>query len=714
MKLLRAEFKNFRLLRDLEIDFATASSRKLTVIRAANESGKTTLHHALQWALYGDEALPSENFRLCPIDWDRSQGPAPVSVTVDYELMKYRRSGKGAARPTLRRYRIERSTLAHVDSSTQRRPADVTLLEFTDKGVTPQPSPDSQIREDLPIDLREVFFTDGDRALSFIDADAATVTKRSRVQGAIQSLLGLGVIQDAIGHVTKTEASVNRRVRNESHDEALKKIAEELEVISEDLRKAEEQKHDADKQFAEFDRRHIATQKEIEAALEKGNREDLSRELRSIQNEVARLTAEQEEAAKDHSRLFRSRALAVELMAPVLSEAFVRLEELRDKGQIPNTTIPVLEDRLGQIECICGETLDPSDDEGERRREHIQALIERSRRADETAAVVTDLYYDAKPLAPAERSDEQRWPRVYGAIFDLREQLEERRDQAGRRQADLDHRLKTVPVTDVSKLRGVAREYKKQRDHHLARRSELSYRIDDLRRRKKTRLKEWDERSKRQQHAHRIRVEMQVVQDILQVLNGAYGYILNEELAKVSEQMNSIFLRMIGGDDEQRRLIQRAGITKTYDITVHGPENRPLNPDPDLNGASRRALTLAFILALAKVSEVSGPNVIDTPLGMTSGYVRRSILETAIQESTQLVLLLTHDEVAGCEPIIEGAAGKVVTLTNTAHYPGILVNDPGVEGRQVIRCSCSDLGECPTCRRYVSRPGNDARAKGAT
>ena len=713
MKLLRAEFKNFRLLRDLEIDFETASPRKLTVIRAANESGKTTLHDALQWALYGDDALRSDTYRLCPIDWDRSQGPAPVSVTVDYELVKYRRSSKGTTRPTVRRYRIERSTLAHVESSKQRGPADVTLFELTDKGVTPQPSPDSQIREDLPMDLREVFFTDGDRALSFIDADAATVTKRSRVRGAIQSLLGLGVIEDAIGHITKTEASVNRRVRNESHDEALKKIAEELEVISRDLRDAEEQKRDADKQFAEFDRRHIATQKDIETALEKGNREDLSRQLRSLQNDIDRLTTEQEKAAKEHSRLFPSRALAVELMGSVLLEAFVRLEELRDRGQIPNTTIPVLEDCLGQIECICGETLDPGDDEGERRRKHIRALIERSRRADETAAIVTDLYYDAKPLDPAGQSDENHWRRVYGAIFDLREQLEERRDEAGRRHADLDHKLKTVPVTEVSKLRSMAREYKKQRDHHLARRSRLSYRIDELKQSKKTRLEEWDARSKRQQHAHRIRAEMQVVQDILQVLNGAYDHILNEELTRVSEQMGAIFLRMIGGDDEQRRLIQRAGITKSYDIAVHGPQNRPLNPDQDLNGASRRALTLAFILALAKVSGVNGPNVIDTPLGMTSGYVRRSILETALRESTQLVLLLTHDEVIGCEPIIERVAGKVITLSNTAHYPGILVNDPGVEGRQVIRCSCTGLGQCSTCRRYVSRTRSDASAKGA-
>ena len=59
MKLLRARFQNFRLLRDVAFTFSTDPERPLTVIRAANDSGKTTLLAGLQWALYGDGALPN-------------------------------------------------------------------------------------------------------------------------------------------------------------------------------------------------------------------------------------------------------------------------------------------------------------------------------------------------------------------------------------------------------------------------------------------------------------------------------------------------------------------------------------------------------------------------------------------------------------------------------------------------------------------------------
>ena len=43
MKLIRAEFENFRLLQSLILEFSTDSVKKLTVIRAENETGKTTI-----------------------------------------------------------------------------------------------------------------------------------------------------------------------------------------------------------------------------------------------------------------------------------------------------------------------------------------------------------------------------------------------------------------------------------------------------------------------------------------------------------------------------------------------------------------------------------------------------------------------------------------------------------------------------------------------
>ena len=124
-----------------------------------------------------------------------------------------------------------------------------------------------------------------------------------------------------------------------------------------------------------------------------------------------------------------------------------------------------------------------------------------------------------------------------------------------------------------------------------------------------------------------------------------------------------------------------------------------MDPSQDLNGASRRALTIAFILALAQVSEVEAPNVIDTPLGMMSGYVKQAVLQHASQHSGQLVLMLTHSEINECEDILDRRVGRIYTLTNPAHYPRILINDPGTEDSRLLVCDCDHRSHCSVCER---------------
>jgi len=174
-----------------------------------------------------------------------------------------------------------------------------------------------------------------------------------------------------------------------------------------------------------------------------------------------------------------------------------------------------------------------------------------------------------------------------------------------------------------------------------------------------------------------------------------------DELRRVSEEMNRIFLDMIGSDPESNdlTLITKAELTDAYDIRVYGPKGHELNPDQDLNGASRRAITLAFILALTKVSEVEAPNVIDTPLGMMAGFVKQSVLLQLIKEGSQVVVFLTHDEIMGVEQIIDKYAGKVYTLTNQAHYPRMLKNPPVVDDSRVVRCECNHRETCSVCER---------------
>jgi len=704
MKLLRAEFENFRLLKGLKLTFSTDPERNLTVIRAANETGKTTILTALQWALYGDAALPGKGsrYRLHPIDWNVKMGQRiPVTVTVDFEVSKWRRSNRGIIE-TRQQYRIVRSASEEIRGTKWcRQPSTVRLYLLTEKGAEPIESPEVHVNEELPPDLREVFFTDGDRALSFIEADVAVSTKRQRVQNAIRSLLGLSIIEDAIRHVTKSTAEANKKAKKLQTSGDLNNIASQLQAIDDEIEKKQSEYDDAKEQFAAFDEKFDSIDRKIAEALRKGDKQKLKQSLESVNRDTKQLDNRIESAEKDHLTLFKSDALAIDLLSPVLSAAFQKLADLRDQGKIPNTTIPVLEERLNQDKCICGETLDENDSDGNRRRLYIQNLIDDSKHADEIQVIITDLYYGSKALQASPEQKESQWLEEYKRVVENRDGLAILRDKAGAKKRAIELEIDRLPDADIQGLGDTKKRYKEQRDRFLQKKSSLETQLDSLNRDRAFLVVERDRLLRIQDKGTRVLSELVVTQDIINVLQGSYNKITSEELVRVSEKMNEIFLEMIGADPEQFAIIRHAEINKDFDIKVYGPQDRNLDPDRDLNGASRRALTLAFILALTLVSEVEAPNVIDTPLGMMSGYVKRSVLRAAIQKSAQLILFLTHDEIAGCEEILDDAAGVVVTLTNPSHYPKMLVNDPHFTEQTILACNCTHREECQLCARIV-------------
>ena len=340
MKLLRAEFTNFRLLRDLILDFSTDEQRRLTVIRAENESGKTTILNGLQWALYGDKALPGgsrQNYRLHPIDWDPSEGErVQIAVEIDYEVTTTRHSRTLGSIDTTQTYRVIQSTYERVrGESWEPGPTTVQLFEIGDSGAVPIEPPEALIREHLPNELREVFFTDGDRALSFIEADVSLSTKQARVRNAIQSLLGLDVIQDARDRVRKTASEVNRQAKAISTHGELNETLDRLSKLDDETSALRESIRDAEEQFANFDERYAEMGKKIEEALLLGNREELQQQYSQVETHIKTVNAQQEDVRKKHSELFRTMELSRDLMMPMLASGFAKLDVLARSGEDP-------------------------------------------------------------------------------------------------------------------------------------------------------------------------------------------------------------------------------------------------------------------------------------------------------------------------------------------------------------------------------------------
>ena len=694
MKILRTHIENFRLLRNITLEFAAEERKNLTVIRAANESGKTTLLTALQWALFGDGALPEAGikYRLSPIDIPTEEPPLPipVSVEVDYAI---------STRTRMQKYRLIRSAseVSQPDGTWNRTTTQVKLFSLTPTGAEPLSNPETHIRPHLPHDLREVFFTDGDRALSFIEGSRADQMRH--VEGAIRSLLGFETVESARNHARQVGSFLNRRIRGDqgSRDE-LRSVTERLAAHQSRQSKVDENLKEAEERLARLEDFEQRADERLADALRQGNREELLRSLQETRQRREEAEQDALRAARDHANLFKSELLAKHLLASHFAKAKAQLEVLHNQRQIPSQTIPVLEARLDHASCICGESLNRDTTEGQRRRQRIRSLIEESRAADENKEKLTALYYSSQNLMILPTGN-GTWVNDYNDVFERRARADKRVRDFGSKEAEIDAQISRLPDVDIRQLRATRNQYrsqvKEQQDsitRMAAERENIGKEIEQAEARRHGLLSK-DEKGRK------IAAELEVAKDLEKLLEGTLATMRTRELKQVSDRMNTLFLAMIGADAAEKAIIKQAEITPEFRIIVSGPHGQPLDPSQDLNGASRRALTIAFILALAQVSEVKAPNVIDTPLGMMSGYVKQAVLQVASQRSAQLVLMLTHSEINECEEILDQRVGRSYTLTNPAHYPRILVNNPDVEDSRILLCECSHRKHCHICER---------------
>ena len=125
--------------------------------------------------------------------------------------------------------------------------------------------------------------------------------------------------------------------------------------------------------------------------------------LKDCQDRLKQHEGQLKTALKDHADLFKSEAVATELLASSFKGAQEMLEELHAAGEIPKITVPILQECLTTGICICGESLAPGKRDNSQRRQHIEGLIAANVASDEIREILTGLYYQLRPLPDAGR-----------------------------------------------------------------------------------------------------------------------------------------------------------------------------------------------------------------------------------------------------------------------------------------------------------------------
>lgn len=688
MKLIRAEIKNFRLLKEIELDFSTDSEKPLTVIRAANESGKTTSQYALMWGLWGEKGLPAkyQEFQIVPID-NLNQKVVP-EVTIDFMV---------ESEQSIKTYRLNRQFIAD-----KYKPSD-RFVVFEVKATGVERLLDGHawqlIESILPEDLKDIFFTDGDRALSFIEASATTSTKKKRVENAIRALLSLDILETTIGHLKRTVQKFEAEVDNKDYQQLLNENNDKIVFQEGEIIEAKETLDELvpKKNLLEKDEKEI--QNKIDEILRQGDKDRLLRERDRIKAELKKLEDGEKSALQALRTLVQNGHLSLALLQIPFQQAQDYLANLKDKKQLPKANIPILEELLAKSRCFCGSDLSKETTEGCQHRAFIEQAIKDSEEADRKTELATSLYFSTTGInvQTAQESWQEEHERASKQYYDILNLLSNKQKELEQKESiinSINDEGLFVYREQLNKIRQDLAKINMEIGKNEAKIEHAEQRLEDLQREKQKIERNLNKEDKATQKIYLTNALHKGFKQILEQLK-------HEEVKKVSQEMNRIFLEMVGSSADKNEFssITKAELSENYEILVYGLNNQLINPDQDLNGASRRAITLAFILALTKNAQVEAPNVIDTPLGMMSGYVKQSVLQQMIKEGSQSILFLTHDEIHGVQGLIDQYAGKVYTLTNPAHYPKMLVNKPPVNDARILRCECNHKTYCKICER---------------
>ncbi|HDX8427750.1 AAA family ATPase [Aeromonas veronii] len=709
MKLIRAVFKNFRLLQDVVFDFSVDKEKKLTVIRAANESGKTTAETALIWCLYGSEVIdPKNQYPLHPAQ-EKNKGikEFKISVEVEFETEEIVEK-KGITAVFKQRYKLVRTCVEKIDPSNinifKRVHESIDMYQCSDGGESRVLDTQAKlvIERALPNNLRSIYFTDGDSAMSFIDSSAAQQQKKTRVRSAIESLLALNNLNELHRILNSIVIDFSKQIDKNNYGQLLAEAETECQQCQDWLSENEEEIKMLDQEIESFEKDLLKKRKEIDDLISLGDKEKIVRDLARLTADKTRERNSSDTALKLLCSSVANDKFAAAMLAGNVDFANNALLKMKEEKRLPRQSIPVLEELLEREMCVCGLPLDPTSHDCASRIKTINDTITNSQNSDKLQRRATELMYSIKSIDF--NSSAKAWIDEYASNFTLygnsssainhiSEQIKEKE-----KEKDLidDSTIKELRLLEASIRANIKK--KSEELGGLNKETEIkTSRMKDLKR-------DIDLYSKKKTKDDTSSDNYNLASSVRTIFEEVLSRIKEQEIKKVSFEMNRIFLKMIGASsaDPEFYFIESAELTDDFEIRVYGKGRHLLDPDKDLNGASRRAITLAFILALTKVSKVEATNVIDTPLGMMSGYVKRAVLESLISEGSQIVLFLTHSEILGVEDIIDKYAGKVFTLTNPAHYPTQLKYRPTADSVHIIRCDCSHRVVCSVCERnYV-------------
>lgn len=611
MKLEKVTLKNIRqFVGTQEVDFSIDQSAKITLFRAPNTTGKTTLLNAVFWCLYGEFLTGFE-------DQDRLRS---VEASEDNFSVEVRFQHRGKT------YVAKRWGLNDPNS------ADFRVLEEHQGGTSiPHRQPDLLINSILPKSLASFFFFAGEYLKQPMSGEYSALTTES-----IRAVLGFKLAEQAITDLKEIRKKRQKQLQTLSAGTDLSSVTEKL----------------AEREiYIELTTNQLVALRNLCVQLE-GQRDELNEKLRGFESSAALQTKREKiegqlrSARNNRMDALRARQQLVEQFGPTLflkataEIATSFIDDAVTKKRIPSPFDKTfVTDILESQSCVCGRPIHPRSPEYHAVASLINSATDEVvlKRALAVRGVAEHLLRNGK--------DAQRNIRMtlsqYHSAGEVVENLEQELAVIGDKIARQDQKNVRVAENERARIDQTLLELMTNRKKSEDELSSAKAEVERLK-------KEQDRAQAASPQVAEARTKLELLELLISNLENELKSAEEKGIQRIAEALNNV----VGRATRQK---YAAEVTTDYTLRLF-KDDPGLGKVPVrvLSSGERRLLILCFMSALVSVCReresengtvllpgAIAPMIVDAPFGELDPEYQALAAATMLQLSDQLILMLS-------------------------------------------------------------------------
>ncbi|MFA6708696.1 MAG: AAA family ATPase [Fusobacterium sp.] len=348
---------NFRQFKDLELNFSTDKEKNVTIVRANNGTGKTTLSQAFTWCLYGDVSFALKDLLNKDVSNNLKEDNNLEILKVEIELYH----GKALYR-IIRTKEFFKNSNGKINSN----PAKFKLFRSLENGNTKEVKESEALNEIsniLPEKLARYFLFDGER-IEQMSKEVKTGRKSGEFSEAVIGLLGLRPLIKAKEHLEpnykKSVIGMFNKEYINSGKINIQEVSNRIEMYEGQIKKVNEYIKEKTQELI-FKDMEIKEIKNNLKSLEDSKK--LEEDKTNLQKKIDFLNVKNKKMIYEIHRSYTNK-LHIYFMKPLIEKSIniLKEENLTDKD-IPGLHSKTIEYLLKEGRCICGNKIEKNSKE---------------------------------------------------------------------------------------------------------------------------------------------------------------------------------------------------------------------------------------------------------------------------------------------------------------------------------------------------------------